>query len=61
LASIHKKTLAGFSDYPADSIAAAALSAARRLRGSRARASNWLRALLLFSLFYARNISVAPL
>jgi hypothetical protein len=39
LASIHKKTLAGFSDYPEDSIAPAALSLARRLRGSRARSS----------------------
>ena len=61
LASIHKKTLAGFSDSSGDSIAAAALSPTRRLRGSRAQASNWLRALFLFSLFYARNISVAPL
>ena len=61
LASIHKKTLAGFSGSSGVSIAAAALSPTRRLRGSRAQASNWLRALFLFSLFYARNISVAPL
>jgi hypothetical protein len=61
LASIHKKTLARFSDHCGDSIAAAAFHRLRPLQESRARASNWLRASFVFYLFCARNISVVLL
>jgi hypothetical protein len=61
LASIHKKTLAAFSGYSADSIAAAAPLGHPPPQEIRPPASNWLCVSFPFCLFYARNINVAPL
>jgi hypothetical protein len=61
LPSFHKKTLAGFSDYPASSIAAAPFRAHPRLRESRARGWELAAGVVSFCLFYTRNIGVLPL
>jgi hypothetical protein len=61
LPSFHKKTLACFSDYSASSIAAGPLHRHSRLPESGPPPTNWLRGSFAFRLFYARNISVAPL